>query len=75
MLPDFAVDPTHELEIVRVGHIRDGNEIADRASCIETFGQLPGVTLSLQLILEKMKMFIQWNAKNPNVRKQESAKI
>ena len=47
LLLDLSVDPTDELEIMRVGHFRDGNELADRTSRVEAFSQLPRMTFGL----------------------------
>ena len=43
----LSVDPTDELEIMRVGHFRDGNELADGTSRVEAFSQLPRMTFGL----------------------------
>ena len=63
MLTNLAVDATDELEVVRVGDVRDGNEVAYGAGRVEAFGQFPWMSLGLELVLFKKINFFRSNSK------------
>jgi hypothetical protein len=54
LLTNLAVDAADELDVVWIGDVRDGNEVANGAGRVEAFGQLPWMSLGLQLVLLKI---------------------
>jgi len=55
-LTNLAVDAANEFNVVRVGDVRDGDEVADGAGRVEAFGQLPWMSLGLELVLLRIKL-------------------